>query len=573
MLLALLFVNQVLSQDTEKMAEALSRGDTASAVQILKRSNWSSENRIERIKVETKKGAVVFTQLSMKAHPAASKVADLKPGTTALILKNSSELENSEVFNHSQLEILWIKNAKSLPVQISRLRNLKAIFIDAGDLAELPEEITQLTRLEVLSIKGTSITSLPPEIGNLKRLVYLNLENNHLESLPESIGRMTRLKYLEIESYSLTALPSSIGDAVSLESIIVNKTQISEIPSSIGKLKSLKWLNFSNSTKLNKLPVSMQNLSALKGLNLYLCNISSIDFSLCGLKNLKYLDVSTNNLFTLPDCLSDLDSLRELRISSNNLTVLPNGLNKLKHLEVLDVSNNYLYSIPPDISNLPELFYLDLSVNLFQKVPDSLWNLPKIQSIALAENIIKTIPDNLEKYSNRETKLLLGENSWTYADINKIYKIRDSLNVKINIDRQKDHIEFAEIQANKDLESIPKWRENIKNYPYNAFSFYESLAMIQLKLGKFDEALASLDSSHQLEPNHPLPTRPLTLLLLNQYEIAEKEYLKIITTSQQDARKTLLLDIRKTALCGVIPEERWKDIEKVFKLIRLYKRE
>ncbi|KAG8199232.1 hypothetical protein JTE90_003659 [Oedothorax gibbosus] len=78
-----------------------------------------------------------------------------------------------------------------------------------GDISTLPKELFRCPNLKALSLKYNFLELLPPDIGRLQNLEYLALSNNKLQnpSLPFSLSFCRSLRVLLLDNNLLDALP------------------------------------------------------------------------------------------------------------------------------------------------------------------------------------------------------------------------------------------------------------------------------------------------------------------------------------------------------------------------------
>ncbi|XP_058036426.1 leucine-rich repeat-containing protein 63 [Ahaetulla prasina] len=149
------------------------------------------------------------TGLNLKAH-FLSELPDLLPLSDFLLYLNLSynnlDCFPLEVINLQYLQVLKLRNnpIKSIPGEISDLRDLKFLTMSFNLLTTLPPELFTLPNLQSLDVSYNELEYIPNEIQNLRSLVYLNLEGNLLYSLPCGILKL-QLKHLLVENNFLHA--------------------------------------------------------------------------------------------------------------------------------------------------------------------------------------------------------------------------------------------------------------------------------------------------------------------------------------------------------------------------------
>ena len=135
-------------------------------------------------------------------------------------------------------------------------------------LRSLPAEIGRLTNLKALNLEGNQLAGLPAEIGELTNLNHLNLSNNLLAGVPAEIGLLTNLKELDLSRNLLSGVPAEIGRLTNLTGLYLQGNQLTGVPAEIGRLTNLTVLDLSGN-ELTSLPEEIRNLKKLKGLFLH----------------------------------------------------------------------------------------------------------------------------------------------------------------------------------------------------------------------------------------------------------------------------------------------------------------
>ncbi|XP_026566158.1 leucine-rich repeat-containing protein 63 [Pseudonaja textilis] len=149
------------------------------------------------------------TGLNLKAH-FLSQLPDLLRLSDFLLYLNLSynnlDCFPLEVVHLQHLQVLKLRNnpIKSIPGEISDMRNLKFLTMSFNLLTTLPPELFTLPSLQSLDLSYNELEYIPNEIQNLRSLVYLNLEGNLLYSLPCGILKL-QLSHLLVENNFLHA--------------------------------------------------------------------------------------------------------------------------------------------------------------------------------------------------------------------------------------------------------------------------------------------------------------------------------------------------------------------------------
>lgn len=115
-----------------------------------------------------------------------------------------------EVCELTHLKSLFIENNKidfELPIEITRLKNLKEIHIHSTGITKIPEAITKIKKLENLCLGGNKIKTIPISIKSLNKIRRINLSNNKLSKFPIEVIPLLELKELRLSRNRITTLP------------------------------------------------------------------------------------------------------------------------------------------------------------------------------------------------------------------------------------------------------------------------------------------------------------------------------------------------------------------------------
>ncbi|KAK4280116.1 hypothetical protein QN277_011784 [Acacia crassicarpa] len=330
-----------------------------------------------------------------------------------------------------------------------------------------------LASLKYLDLSSNAIQGeLPRSLGNLKSLIHLSLGNNTINnSIPISFGNLTSLVYLDLSENQFVGNPFEIMGSLSKlnrlrlgynlfegvvqEAHLVNFTQLQvflaeknnltlkvdpnwnpsfqllymlslacwnlgpQFPSWIQSLKSLEYLEISNTKIFNSIPAlflgTMANLvylnlshnhiegdlsnlvinmtisggvvdlssNKLNGQLPYVSqNVEYIDLSsnrlsgsianfLCHKQEskwLRYLNLASNNLSgKMPDCWMKWPDLLTVNLENNHfIGILHTSMASLLELQILNVRNNtFSGNFPSFLKNKTNLISLDLGENQF----------------------------------------------------------------------------------------------------------------------------------------------------------------------------------------------------------------
>ena len=151
---------------------------------------------------------------------------------------------------------------KNLSSGISRLSNLRFLFLGKNMFEEFPTEITELPNLRRLFFHDNFITNLPSEIGNFKQLRVLVLcDNKSLSELPEEIIKLDKLQALDLRDTKITKLPEGLSELAGLKTLKLSSKHFE--PSELEEIKSRfpeGVVTVDQYVQLNKLPNHSQQL-------------------------------------------------------------------------------------------------------------------------------------------------------------------------------------------------------------------------------------------------------------------------------------------------------------------------
>jgi internalin A len=105
----------------------------------------------------------------------------------------------------SKWDVLTLSNLdlKSVPPQLTGVRDLRVLDLAANRLSQFPAALRQLPKLERLRLSFNALRDLPDWIGELAELEGLWLTDNRISDIPESITQLANLKYVRLEGNPL----------------------------------------------------------------------------------------------------------------------------------------------------------------------------------------------------------------------------------------------------------------------------------------------------------------------------------------------------------------------------------
>jgi Leucine-rich repeat (LRR) protein len=131
----------------------------------------------------------------------------------------------------------------SLPIEVTRLKNLTHLVLDDNPIINMHDSITELKNLRYLSVKIHEQTdtkhlfSLLNQMPNLQGL-YLNLHD--LGSLPDQLYALEHIRELHIFSLNISSLPPEIGQMKKINRLTLWMPGLSELPVSMKDMPQLE---------------------------------------------------------------------------------------------------------------------------------------------------------------------------------------------------------------------------------------------------------------------------------------------------------------------------------------------
>ncbi|VVA32076.1 PREDICTED: LRR receptor [Prunus dulcis] len=217
-----------------------------------------------------------------------------------------------------------------------------------------------------------------PSLLNLKHLIYLDLSNNDFRrmQIPSFLGSLKSLRYLNLsESLFIGLTPHQLGNLKSLQVL-----DLHDDPGIYAHLEveSLQWI--SGLSQLQHLDMSGANLSKasdwLRVTNTLPSFVENLDMSFCG-------------LYHIPGGIANMTNLKFLHLQYNSInSTIPKWLYRLSHLQSLILSGNSFHGeISSSLGNLTSIVNLDLNSNqVAGNIPNSLGNLYKLTTLDMSEN-------------------------------------------------------------------------------------------------------------------------------------------------------------------------------------------
>nr|KJB61579.1 hypothetical protein B456_009G367800 [Gossypium raimondii] len=234
---------------------------------------------------------------------------------------------------------------------------------------------------------------------SLQNIRWLNLARNDFDNseIPSEFGKLRSLTYLNLSDTGLTGLVppeiSLLSELVSLDislnPLLFSNHDFNMLVHNLTKLENMV-LDYMDLSLV--VPYSFLNLTvSLKHLSLSYCylqgNFPTQVFHLSYLQNIK-LRYNINLIGYLPET-NWSSPLRLLDVSETRFSKgLSDSIGNLKHLKTLNLDSCvFMGPIPSTLGNLTKITFLDISGNIFQrKIPDVFGNLNDLSFMDFSSN-------------------------------------------------------------------------------------------------------------------------------------------------------------------------------------------
>ncbi len=282
------------------------------------------------------------------------------------------KLGYSERNGHIEILCLRHLNLKKIPDYLSKLKKLRALYLDGNDLSEIPEQLYDLKKMIKLKLSNNNLTRISAKIKNFKSIQWLDLSANKLNAIPKELFENLYLKCLNLKNNNIREIPDTFPDDISLEEIYLRDNPIVKLPDSLVGVNALKilsvdWYNLESiSDDLLKFQYSIEKDQALFVRDIK--NIITKEFS-----------IKDKIGFNTRGYKKDNGNIVELCLYNCNLKEIPESIGNLVYLQKLFLNNNQLKSLPQTIKKLSELNYLNIKNNKFEKLTPELYYLNKLE--------------------------------------------------------------------------------------------------------------------------------------------------------------------------------------------------
>ncbi|MBL4663581.1 MAG: leucine-rich repeat domain-containing protein [Flavobacteriaceae bacterium] len=217
-------------------------------------------------------------------------------------------------------------------IEEERLNPTDELYLTDLELIEIPVEVSNLRNLEALYLNGNQITEIK-NLEQLKNLQILHLGNNQISEI-KNLEQLKELLRLRLDSNQISEI-KNLEQLKELQILHLGNNQISEIKN-LEQLKKIQSLQLSR----NKI-IEIKNIEPLKKLQrlqLGSNQISEIK-NLEQLKKLQSLDLTNNLITILGKSILDLD-----------LTILLDDYDDFINSLGIFVQGNPILTPPPEVN-------------------------------------------------------------------------------------------------------------------------------------------------------------------------------------------------------------------------------
>lgn len=320
------------------------------------------------------------------------------------------------LFQLTSLESLIIndKKLKKLPVEVSRLPNLRHLGLTKLDPSSIPDELWTSNNIQSITLGswvGEMYEDCEATVTVYPKTGRITIEDPYgipdtLQAL-SSLIKVTQLDITFSEYYCdghEISLPQWITNFTLLKSLSIRADQVSPCVidySHISQISSLERLELRSLFFFDDLTLGpMMNLRELILVDIcfhdFLPNFSNL--------NLTSLTFAYSQTYDQEDdipphewnpVLATVGDVDEDHVPKFRLLEFPSEICFMYNLQSLSLRNHTLTNIPSELSNLRVLEHLDLAGNHLSDLPPEFFQLESLQTLSLENNDFFTLPNGL----------------------------------------------------------------------------------------------------------------------------------------------------------------------------------
>ncbi|CAN1175544.1 Disease resistance protein RUN1 [Linum perenne] len=257
------------------------------------------------------------------------------------------------------LDLSYCKNLKRLPPKLDSKLLKHVRMSKCFKVMHCPEINSK--ELVVLNLYETSLVELPNAIYNVKKDGVLYLYGKNITKFP---AVTTSLKEYQLGHTSIREMDLHDYHQASSELLprfrelhLFGNSQLKSLPESVWSMVSYR-LRICGNPLIESLPEISEPVNGLTDLHITNCGgLKSLPSNLGNIKSLTWLDLSETGITSLPSSIQELQQLTSIDLRCcKSLVSIPSGIHKLSKLSNLDlqgcVSVRSLPELPPNLERL-----------------------------------------------------------------------------------------------------------------------------------------------------------------------------------------------------------------------------
>ncbi|CAN1235617.1 Disease resistance protein RUN1 [Linum perenne] len=257
------------------------------------------------------------------------------------------------------LDLSYCKNLKRLPPKLASKLLKHVRMSKCFKVMHCPEINSK--ELEELNLYETSLVELPNAIYNVKKDGVLYLYGKNITKFPAVTASLDeyQLSHTSIREMDLHDYHQASSELLPRfrELHLFGNSQLKSLPESVWSMVSYR-LRICGNPLIESLPEISEPVNGLTDLHITNCGgLKSLPSNLGNIKSLTWLDLSETGITSLPSSIQELQQLTSIDLRCcKSLVSIPSGIHKLSKLSNLDlqgcVSVRSLPELPPNLERL-----------------------------------------------------------------------------------------------------------------------------------------------------------------------------------------------------------------------------